>query len=326
MAEHSTSSTSAGSSLREAATPSSYIPVWRWQRLTRLVNSMGFNVAIAVVIMGNALAIGASTYPGIVSEYSQVLTVLDIIFYTIFVIELILRILSYGRKPWMFFTDPWNVFDFVIITAVAIPAVRERATILRLLRLARIARIVHVLPELNILVRTVVRAIPAVASLLLLTFVIVFVYAIVGWTMFGTALPEDWGTVGSAMITLFVLLTLENFPVYRDEAQSVTPWATVFFLSFVLLGAFVILNLFIGVVVGTMETIREEEHRTRRNGHAHNCHTDASTSAATAEVDPPPLSPTHTPADHDLTAQLLTQMQDLQAALDRSHSPPKVER
>ena len=86
-----------------------------------------------------------------------------------------------------------------------------------------------------------------------------FIYGIIGWTLFGTALPAQWGNVGTAMLTLFVLLTLENFPIYLGEAQAVSPLATVFFLSYVLIAAFIIVNLLIGIVLSSMDRAREEE-------------------------------------------------------------------
>jgi Ion transport protein. len=95
--------------------------------------------------------------------------------------------------------------------------------------------------------------------MVVLTVLLLFIYGIVGWTLFGSQLPEHWGTVGTAMLTLFVLLTLENFPVYLAEANTVTPFATIYFLSYVLIAAFIIVNLLIGVVISSMERAREEE-------------------------------------------------------------------
>jgi len=224
-----------------------------------LVSSEGFNTFIAVVILLNAVVLGGGTYAGLSADTQELLTRIDVVLYLVFLAELILRIVSYGRKPWMFFTEGWNVFDFIIIGAVLIPGVREQATVLRLLRLARIARIIRVLPGAQVLIRTLARALPAVGSMVLFTIVLLFVYAMVGWSLFGEALPQAWGDVGRAMLTLFVILTLENLPLYLEQAQAVSDWANVYFLSYVLVAAFVIVNLFIGVVVSAMDEVRAED-------------------------------------------------------------------
>jgi voltage-gated sodium channel len=179
----------------------------------------------------------------------------------VFVVELVLRLASYGRRPQDFFRSGWNVFDFVIITAVFIPGVREQAQLLRLLRLARIVRLVRFLPDARMLILTVVKSIPSVASMVVLTILLLFVYGMVGWSLFGQALPESWGTIGRAMLTLFILLTLENFPTYLAEAEPVSVLAVPFFVSYVLLAAFIVFNLLIGIVISSMEKAREEEDR-----------------------------------------------------------------
>jgi voltage-gated sodium channel len=96
-------------------------------------------------------------------------------------------------------------------------------------------------------------------SMVVLVILILFIYGMVGFVLFGEEIPEEWGNIGSAMMTLFILLTLENFPTYLDQAQAVSPFASVFFLSYILIAAFVVLNLVLGIVVGSMEEAREEE-------------------------------------------------------------------
>lgn len=231
----------------------------RWKPLARLVDSEGFQIFIGIVIVLNAIVLGMETYPDLMADIGPTLEGLNSFFYVIFLIELIIRILSYGTRPWNFFRHGWNVFDFIVIGGALIPGVRDHATVMRLLRLARIVRLMRFLPDARILLATVTRATPAVMSMAVLTVLVLFIYGIVGWTMFGTALPAQWGNVGTAMLTLFVLLTLENFPQYLSEAQAVNSLATVFFLSYVLIAAFIIVNLLIGIVLSSMERAREEE-------------------------------------------------------------------
>ena len=228
-------------------------------RLARLVDSDRFNIVISAVIIANAVVLGLETFPAVMESYENLLVRLNEVFYGIFVVELVLRLASYGRRPQDFFKNPWNVFDFVIIGGVLIPAVREQAQLLRLLRLLRIVRLVRFLPDARVLLLTVVKSIPSMVSMIVLTILLLFLYGMIGWSMFGAALPETWGTISRAMLTLFILLTLENFPTYLDEARTVTPWAVPFFVSYVLVAAFVVFNLLIGIVIGSMEKAREHE-------------------------------------------------------------------
>ena len=228
-------------------------------RLARLVDSDPFNLAIAGVIVANAVVLGLETFPSVMSTQGATLVTLNNVFYGIFVVELILRFASYGRRPQDFFRNGWNIFDLIIIGGVWIPGVRENATLLRLLRLGRIARLLRFLPDARVLLATVVRSLPPLGSILVLTILILFIYGMIGWAMFGAALPDSWGTITRAMLTLFILLTLENFPTYLEEALTVTPWATVFFVSYVLVAAFVIFNLLIGIIINSMESARERE-------------------------------------------------------------------
>ena len=228
-------------------------------RLARLVDSDSFNLVIAGVIIFNAIVLGLETFPAVMESYGSTLSMLNNVCYGIFVVELVLRFASYGRRPQDFFRNGWNIFDLIIIGGVWIPGVRENVTLLRLLRLARIARLLRFLPDARILLSTVVRSLPPLGSIVVLTVLILFLYGMVGWAMFGEELPNSWGTITRSMLTLFILLTLENFPTYLEEALTVTPWATVFFVSYVLVAAFVIFNLLIGIIISSMESARERE-------------------------------------------------------------------
>lgn len=232
-------------------------------RLARLVDSGRFNGVLAGVIVANAVVLGLETYPGVMAAHGSLLISLNALFYGVFVVELVLRFASYGRRPQDFFRSRWNVFDLVVIGAAALPVVREQTQLLRLLRLARVVRLVRFLPDARILILTVVKSLPSVFSTLVLTFVLMFVYGMTGWSLFGQALPETWGTIGQSMLTLFILLTLENFPTYLSEAEAVSPFAQVFFISYVVLAAFIVFNLLIGIVITSMEKARRHEAEER---------------------------------------------------------------
>ena len=229
--------------------------------LARVVDSPVFTTVVVVTIAVNAVVLGLQTYEGIVDRWGDWLDVVNGVCLTIFVVELLVRLASYWPRPLAFFRNGWNVFDFVVILAVFIPGIRQNSTLLRLLRLLRVVRIVRVLPELRVLLLGVWRSVPPLASIGAVIAMIIFVYGMVGWIWFGDEIPEQWGNIGRAMLTLFVMLTLENFPVYMDEAREVEPWAWIYFVSFITLAAFIVVNVLIGIVLNSMEEAREFDRR-----------------------------------------------------------------
>jgi voltage-gated sodium channel len=230
-------------------------------QLRRLVDSPAFTAAVVAVILANALVLGLLTYPGLAREHGDTLHLLNALCLAIFVVELLLRIASYSPRPWEFFREGWNIFDFVAIGLAFVPGLQRNSTVLRLARLARIVRVVHLLPDVRILITAVIRSLPPLASMAILTTLILFVYGMVGWQLFGETIPQDWGTIGEAMLTLFVMLTLEDFPQYMDAGTAVHPWSWIFFVSFILVAAFIVINVLIGIVLNSLEEARELERR-----------------------------------------------------------------
>jgi voltage-gated sodium channel len=229
--------------------------------LARVVDSPAFTTIVVATIVVNAVVLGLQTYEGVVDRWGELLDVVNGVCLGIFIVELVLRLASYWPRPLAFFRNGWNLFDFVVILAVFVPGIRQNSTLLRLLRLLRVVRIVRVLPDLRVLLLGVWKSVPPLASIGAVTAMILFVYGMVGWIWFGDELPEQWGNIGRAMLTLFVMLTLENFPVYMDAAMEIEPWAWVYFVSFILVAAFIVLNVLIGVVLNSMEEAREIDRR-----------------------------------------------------------------
>jgi voltage-gated sodium channel len=229
-----------------------------------LADSKAFNLAIFVVILANAVVLGLETYDAVVRDYGHLLRTLNDVFLGVFVIELAIRLVAFGSKPLGFFRSGWNIFDFVVVTASFVPGLRENALLLRLARLARVLRIVRLLPDLRVLTIAIGRSIPGVMSLAVLALIVLFVYGMVGWTIFDDELPQQYGTIGEAMLTMFVLLTLENFPTYLDAGREVSDWTILFFISYALIAAFLIFNILIGVVINSLEEARAIEHARER--------------------------------------------------------------
>jgi voltage-gated sodium channel len=229
--------------------------------LARVVDSPVFTTIVLSTIAVNAVVLGLQTYDGVVDKWGGWLDFLNAACLVVFIVELLVRIASYWPRPWRFFLNGWNVFDFVVVAAAFVPGIRQNATLLRLARLLRVVRIIRVLPDLRVLLLGVWRSILPLASIGAVTAMILFVYGMVGWIFFGDELPDEWGDVGQAMLTLFVMLTLENWPAYMEEAIAVEPWAWVYFVSFILVAAFIVLNVLIGVVLNSMEEARELDRR-----------------------------------------------------------------
>jgi voltage-gated sodium channel len=213
------------------------------------------------VITVNAVTLGLETYDSIDAAIGRELHVANDVILGLFVVELLLRMAAHADRPADFFRSGWNGFDFVVIAASFVPGVRENATLLRLVRLLRIVRAVRLLPDLRVLTVAVGRSIPGVASLAAITLLLVYVYGMVGWVIFHEHDPANFADIGQAMVTMFVLLTLENLPTYIERGQELSDWTLAFYVSYVLLASFLVFNLFIGIVINSMEEARAIELR-----------------------------------------------------------------
>ena len=154
----------------------------------------------------------------------------------------------------------------MIIAALFVPGIRENAALLRILRLLRVARLLRVLPDVQVLLRGAARAIRPATGLGILTVLLLFLYGMIGWVLFDDVDPAAWGDIGVAMLSLFSILTLEGWTTTFATAFEARPVpAVLFFLSFILIGTFVVLNLLLGIMIGSLEEVREEE-RLRQGG------------------------------------------------------------
>lgn len=229
---------------------------YRIKWLARFVYSDAFELGIATVIATNAVALAILTFPNITAETRNTALMLDSICLVIYVAELLIRILSYGKKPWKFFSKGWNIFDFLIIAST--PLFAGQTVVLRLLRLFRLIRIFRFLPEVRILSSSIVKSLPPLLSMGALIALLLFLYGMVGHYLFGSQLPAAWGTISASMMSLVILLTLENFPIYLEEALAVNALAVPYLLSYVFIIVFTVLNLLIGIVLNAMDEAREE--------------------------------------------------------------------
>jgi voltage-gated sodium channel len=225
----------------------------------RIVAASWFQTTVVVAILANSAILGLETYEGVVARYGDLLSLLNAVVLGLFTVEIAVRIVAYGRRPYDYFGNGWNVFDFVVVGSAYLPFVRESVTLLRLARLLRVTRLVSVLPGLRVVIRGLVRSVAPLASVALLTFFLLYVYAMVGWLWFGDSDPERFGDAGSALLTMFQVLTIEGWNEILSVEMEHSHWAWVFFISFILVGSFLVLNLVIAIVLNSVEEARAEE-------------------------------------------------------------------
>jgi voltage-gated sodium channel len=252
----------------------------------QIAQNKTFNNFILVTILAAAIVVGVQTYGEKVAAWHGLLEVLDLIILAIFTIELIVKLLAEGNKPQNFFKDNWNIFDFIIVAvcwlAHFIPGMNAGfIAVIRLARVLRVLRLINALPQLRLLVDAMLKSIPSMGYVGILLGVLFYIYAAMGVFLFGGNDPVHFENLQRAMVTLFQIVTLEgwadimyinvlgcNDPVYGNpDCTKPNPmgiWAVIYFVSFVLIGTMVVLNLFIGVIMNSMDEAREEQARENR--------------------------------------------------------------
>lgn len=225
----------------------------------RIADSKQFQLFILAVILANAVALGLETYDAIDREVGDALNLLNDVFLAVFVVEIAIRIAAHGRRPQDYFKSGWNVFDFLIIGGAFVPGVRQNATALRVLRLLRIVRVVSLFPDLRFLIRGMAASLPPIGSMAMLTSLLIYIYGMLGWILFADTDPAHWGDIGQAMLSLFIVLTLESWPEIMGEVIDVHPWAWVYFVSYVLIASFLLINMVIAILINSLEEVRAME-------------------------------------------------------------------
>ncbi len=230
-----------------------------------------FEMTVIAIILLSAMLIGATTYD-ISPFWMDVLGVFDIAVTLFFLAEVLIRMAA-EEKLRNFFKSGWNVFDFVIVTASLIPVDESQMVLLaRLLRIFRVLRLISIIPELRILMNALVKAIPRIGYVALLMFIIFYVYAAFGSFFFEQINPVLWGDIAIAMLTLFRVATFEDWTDVMYETMEVYPLSWMFYISFIVLTAFVFLNMMIGVVIDVMQKEHEKFDREHGEGEAGEVH------------------------------------------------------
>ncbi|MEW6354135.1 MAG: ion transporter [Pseudomonadota bacterium] len=222
---------------------------WR-ARLAAWLEQRGVQRTIMGLIVLNAVTLGLETSPAAMQAAGPQLLAVDHALLTIFVVEIALRLAAHG---WRFFRDPWSVFDFVVIAIALLPAIGP-LSVLRALRILRVLRLLSVVPQMRQVVAGLLSAIPGLTSIIGILLLLYYVFAVIATKLFGAAFPDWFGNIGASMYTLFQIMTLEGWAEIARSVMEVFPRAWTFFVVYILVITFTMLNLFIAIIVNAMQS------------------------------------------------------------------------
>ena len=228
------------------------------ERLRTLVESPRTQNFITGVIILNAITLGLETSEAIMARFGPALKLIDRLALTIFVLELTAKMAVYRRR---FFTNGWNLFDFVIVGISLMPATGN-LSVLRAFRVLRVLRMFSVVPKLRAVVQALLEAVPSMASIIVVLMLVYYVTAVLANQLFGEKFEPWFGTIGRAMYSLFEIMTFDNWSsgIVRPVMETY-PWAWIFFLPFIIVTSFAVLNLFIAIIVNSMQVQHEAENQ-----------------------------------------------------------------
>ena len=256
----------------------------------RFVASGFFQNGILLLILLAAALVGIETYPRMDEQYGTLLHGMDKVVLWLFVLEAVLKMAQHGRHWHRYFKDPWNIFDFTIVVVCFLPVNAQYAAVLRLARILRALRLVSVVPQLQLIVGSLIKSLPSMMYVSILLMLMFYVYAVMGVFLWSGNDPVHFRDLQTSMLSLFRVVTLEDwtdimyiqmwgsdrypFSVGDREAyagqfnsQASPIIGAIYFVSFVLMGTMIMLNLFIGVIIQSMEEAQDEQAADEREKH-----------------------------------------------------------
>ena len=213
-----------------------------------------FQRVVVGLILLNAVTLGLETSDTVMENWGGALHAVDQALLWVFTAELALRIYAFRGR---FFRDPWGIFDLLVVGIAWLPATGS-LSVLRALRILRVLRLISVVPSLRTVVEAMLAALPGMGSIVALMLLIFYVAAVMATKLYGATMEEEFGTIGASLFTLFQLMTLDDWANIVKPAMEKHPLALLFFLPFILIATFVVLNLFIGVIVESIQSLREQ--------------------------------------------------------------------
>ena len=233
------------------------------ERVRALIEDVRFEKGMTALIVANAITLGLETSPAVVARLGGVLQAIDRTVLGVFVVELLLRAFVHRRR---FFHDSWRVFDLVVVGIALMPA-SGAFSVLRALRVVRVLRLVSLVPSMRGVVSALLTAVPGMASIVGLMALVLYVSAVLATNLFGAIAPEFFGDLGASLFTLFQVMTVEGWPDIARSVMAQSPLAWLFFVAYLLIATFMVLNLFIAVVVNAMQSQVSED--LKGDGEAH---------------------------------------------------------
>ncbi|MDJ0777775.1 MAG: ion transporter [Gammaproteobacteria bacterium] len=227
------------------------------QNFERIRSNKAFELFVVTVIITSALLVGAKTYE-LAPGSRSIIVWLDMLITVVFVAEITIRFIAEPDKK-AFFRNGWNLFDTLVVTISLVPIDNsDLVLVARLVRVFRVLRMISIIPELRMLLASLLKALPQLGYVILLMFIIFYIYAAIGATLFESINPTLWGDIAISMLTLFRVMTFEDWTDVMYETMAVYPLSWVFYLSFIFFTAFAFLNMVIGIVVNVMHTEAEK--------------------------------------------------------------------
>ena len=224
--------------------------------LRKLADSSSFEYIIIAVILANAVLLGLGTFPRVERDYGDWLQLGNRVVLGIFIVEALIKMLSLAPRSHRYFGSGWNIFDFAVIVFAFVPATAEFAMVSRLARLLRVVRLITTVKELRVIVAALVRAIPSVGHVMVLMAIVGYIYAIMGYHLFSEHDPEHWRSLGVSVLTLFKIVTLEGWVEVMDNVMDAYPLAWLYFISFIVIGTFVVINMLIAIIINSLEEVK----------------------------------------------------------------------
>lgn len=225
---------------------------------------------IIFVILFNAIILGMMTYPALMLKYESAMQLLCNICVWVFTIELAIKLIVYKKE---FFKDGWNIFDFFIVVISWIPTggVYSSFRVFRILRTLRALRLITQLERLRVIVQAIIDSIPNVSWASVLLLIIFYIFAIMGTTLYGQDFPIEFGSLGKSIFTLFQIMTLEAWADIARDVMAKFSYSWIYFISFILVSSFIVMNVIVGVVVNAISDINENIKKEREKKAAQNC-------------------------------------------------------
>ncbi len=230
---------------------------WR-KRAEVFFSSRRWESFIITIIVLNAITLGLETSPTAMAMAGSWLTVIDRIILGIFVLEISARLIVFGKRFWR---DPWSLFDFSVVAIALVPATGE-FSVLRALRIIRVLRLISTVESMRRVVSGLLRAIPGMGSIISLLALLFYVFSVMATKLYGADFPHFFGSIPASAFTLFQIMTLEGWAAeIVRPVMAVHPYAWIFFIIFILVTSFAVLNLFIGIIVDSMQMVQEEDRQ-----------------------------------------------------------------